>query len=104
MTEFLLNMGCNPYLDSQINNKQVETNLSCAARWGHITIVELLVNLPQWTPKDLETAKRSSANIEVKKIIMNKISQNKKNRKRTSSLTSCLRCSRNIKIKTTVKE
>lgn len=57
----------NHNLPSYLNNDKTanESVISVASRWGHIKIVEYLIDSYNWEKKDIKAAKKNTSNKEI---------------------------------------
>ncbi|KAL4470400.1 hypothetical protein ABPG74_012011 [Tetrahymena malaccensis] len=65
----------NHKLLTYLNNDQTasDTAINVAARWGHIKVVEYLLDTFVWDKNDLKTSNKSTNNKEIKKLISKKL-------------------------------
>ncbi|EAR89423.2 ankyrin repeat protein (macronuclear) [Tetrahymena thermophila SB210] len=72
--KILAKYKANHKLITYLNNDQSasDTAINVAARWGHVKVVEYLLDTFLWDKNDLKTASKSATNKEIKKLISKK--------------------------------
>ena len=81
VVHLLLSHGGDPHIPSPVSLKEEETPLDAASRWGHLKVVEVLATSDQWTPKELKSALKLSANDDISSLL-SKLSSKKSSKKR----------------------
>ena len=68
LLKYLLNHSADPYIHSTIENQDSENILTVASRWGHLAIVEYLLNNVKWKNQDIKRARGEVSHQTVKAV------------------------------------
>ena len=75
MVKYLISAKANPLIKSKVSATEEENNLSVAARWKHIKIVEFYIDFYDWPYEELKKAYKVAGNAAVKEMLKKQMAE-----------------------------